>query len=266
MLPLFFIIIILIFVLVKFNPFNVKEVEVKAERVDCVNSEDLKTTADLLGQNILLIDGIFLEKKLKDNYFCVRRIKVDKNLPNEIILSVSGRQPVAILVGTKDKIEVSTSSGEASLSAEQASSSAMFNFMGGGDQFLVDDEGVIFSKDISGENPKIFFEGIILSVGEKLEDGVIKNALKILERVKIFGVDVNEAKIYSQNTLLVKAAPKMIFSLNSSIDLQLAALQLLLEQAKINEENMEFVDLRFEKPIVKYAPRKGKNMKGNKQI
>lgn len=256
----FIVLVVLILGLVIFSPLNVKEVEVKADMIDCASSEELKTTADLLGKNILLVDEQTTEKKLKDKYLCIRKIKIDKKLPNEIILNVSGRQPVAILVETKNeqvnKIEISTSSGEASVSAEQASSSAMFNFVGGGDLYLVDDEGMIFAKNISKEAPKIYFEGIVLSIGKKIEEGVVKNALKIQDRVKIFGVNVNEAKIYSQNTLLVNSAPKMIFSLNSGIDLQLAALQLLLEQAKINEENMEFIDLRFEKPIVKYAPKK----------
>lgn len=264
---LLLILIVLILGFLKYSPLKIKDVEVKADRVDCANSEELKTTTNLLGQNILLIDKTSLEKKLKGKYLCVRKIKIEKNLPSKIILSVSGRQPAAILVQSKEKIEISTSSGETSLSAEQASSSAMFNFgnevpkepsvhfLAGEDQFLIDDEGVIFSKE-GGSAPKIYFEGISLTVGKKLEEGIVTNTLKILDRVKVFGVEVSEAKIYSQNTLLVNSTPKMIFSLNLNLDLQLAALQLLLEQAKINEENMEFVDLRFEKPIVKYAPKK----------
>ena len=250
-----FILVILIATFLKFNLLSVGEIELKTNNVDCVTSDELKNTANLQGQNILFLNESSLEKRLKEKFLCIRKIKIHKNLPQKVILEVEGRQPVAILIESKIKESISTSRAEASLSAIEASVSAQFVFVGDGDKFLVDDEGVIFAKT-SGDAPKVYFEGIPLTLGKKIEKEIVKNALKVLEKVKDFGVEVGETKIYSQNTLLVNSTPKMIFSLNSSIDLQVAALQLLLQQAKINEENMEFIDLRFEKPIIKYAPKK----------
>ena len=50
--------------------------------------------------------------------------------------------------------------------------------------------------------------------------------------------------------------PKVFFRLDNEIDLQLASLQLILEKAKIDERILEFIDLRFDKPIVRFAPKK----------
>ncbi len=252
-------------IFLKFNLLNVNQAEVKSDQIDCATSDELKDLAGLLGQNILFIDEVSIEKKIKDKFLCVRNIDLKRNLPGKVTLEIYGRRPVAILIEVKEVDKISTGSGEASLSAKearlpdgQASASSLFNFYGSGEPFLTDNEGVIFAKKEVSGIPRIYFEGISLSVGKKLEEEVIKNALKILERIKIFGVEIKEAKIYSQNTLLVNGVPKMIFSLDPNLDLQLAALQLLLEQAKISEERMEFIDLRFEKPIVKYAPKKVK--------
>jgi len=245
----------LVFIFLKFAPLNIKEVEVKTNGVECTSPEVIKNVVDLSGKNILFLSDVSLEQKLKDKFICISKIKLHRGLSGKVILEVTGRIPVAILIESRVEENISTRSAEASFSAIESSPSGQFNFVGEGDQYLIDNEGVIFSKK-GGGVPKIYFEGINLIVGKKLEDGIIMNALKILDRIRVFGVQANEAKIYLQNIFLVNSVPKMVFSLNSNIDLQLAALQLLLEQAKINEENMEFIDLRFEKPIVKYVPKK----------
>ena len=150
--------------------------------------------------------------------------------------------------------------GEATKSASfsaQASSSAMLEEGAISGNFVVDNEGVMYSANTDQINtPKIYISGTNLTIGEQLTSIFIQNALKILEKAKTFDIDVREARIDSENIFLVNGLPRMIFKLSSNIDIQLASLQLILQKAKIDDVKIEFIDLRFDKPVVKIAPKK----------
>ncbi|MBI4038755.1 hypothetical protein HY384_02235 [Candidatus Daviesbacteria bacterium] len=49
--------------------------------------------------------------------------------------------------------------------------------------------------------------------------------------------------------------PRIIFRLSNSLDVQLASLQLILGKAKIDGSRLEFIDLRFDKPVLKFTPK-----------
>ena len=80
-------------------------------------------------------------------------------------------------------------------------------------------------------------------------------SLTILDKVKIYRLSITEASIF-EDVLMNNTAPKIIFKLRNDIDKQIASLQLILEKAKMETSKLEFIDLRFDKPIVRIAPKK----------
>lgn len=227
---------------------SVKEVVVKSQMINCATESEIREQAAVLGQNLLLINKNSKEKKLKNKFSCIKSVQIIRSFPNKVSIEVLGREPAAILVVLKTS--EATSSG--SLDEAIATSEAYFdpNKEEVTASSLVDSEGVIISSDAKNLNyPKIYSQ-------DKVEGIILKNALKVLIKLKNFGIALAEPKIYSQGILITSAKPKMIFSLEKNIDLQLASLQLILGKAKIDEENIEFIDLRFDKPIVRFAPKK----------
>lgn len=250
-LPLLIILLlILTFFLIRSNIFTIKTVDVRLEKIACGDSNQIKDSSKALGQNFFLINSAKIESDLKKNYLCIKAVKISRYFPNKIKLQVFGREPYVILVVLKT--EEATSSATLNQFIE-ASGSAIISFEQGEiENFVIDGEGIIYSQNIDQINiPKIYFPDDI-----KVESDLLKDVLKILERVKTFDLDTKEVKIYQRSILLVNAMPRVIFKLDANIDTQLASLQLILAQAKIDEANLEFIDLRFDKPIVRLAPKK----------
>lgn len=169
------------------------------------------------------------------------------NIKNTEILGdeIIARKPVAMLIGLQNIATTSAFLEEvATPSAQDASN-----------YFLIDHEGVIFSKALEKlDIPNIFFADKDILVGEKAE-GDFENALKVLSKVKEFGVDTQTSQILN-SFLIIFSLPKIIFRLDADINTQIASLQLILKTAKIDQVKLEFIDLRFDKPIVKFAPQK----------
>ena len=229
------------------NFFNIKKVDIALDKINCTDSETLRDSSGILGQNLIFIDSSKIINNIKNQFICVRKIVVSRQLPNKVKLSVSGREALGKLIKLN---------GEATRSAspeEIATPSAQI-FEG----FLVDEDGVVFSKDTEQSSiQSIFIDNIEISPGTKLGEGVT-NTLKILERVKIFNLNFQAVQILSNYLIIFPQIdnPKVIFRLNRDIDTQLASLQLILDKAKIDEDILEFIDLRFDKPIVRFAPKK----------
>ena len=79
-----------------------------------------------------------------------------------------------------------------------------------------------------------------------------------MDAVKKMGISVNESFL-NDSFFIIKdetSVIKVIFRLKNEVDIQLASLQLILDKAKIDEKELEFIDLRFDKPVVRYAPKK----------
>lgn len=234
------------FIFVYFDLLTVKSIDVSLDRLECASEQQIKGVVNILGQNFLMIDEKITAKKLQEKFFCVREVNFSKQLPNKIIMKVSGRKG-AVVLSSFQQVEATGSAQVIATSSAIPSK-----------QFLVDEEGVIFSDKIQSNLPILYIGTDGLTLGKKLPSGLVKNSLDILNKLKTFGLEVKEAKIDQQRYLLINTnmGIAIIFEANEKLDYQLAALQLIVTQAKINDEKMEFIDLRFDKPVVKYAPKK----------
>lgn len=243
--------------------FSIKSVEIHLSKIDCVDENKIRTSSNLLGENFFFLHYQKIEKSLKKNFFCIKSVSISKKFPSLVKLDVFGREAAVILVSLSEEATQSgaiesfiqaqaTSSAQASQSAQIA-----FPVIGSNEKFVVDDEGIIFSKNADQYNAQhIYITGFKLTLGKAIEDKMIGNALKILEKIKTFGMEFKDAKILSEKILLVNGMPKIIFKLDGDIEKQTASLQLILKTAKIDSNTLEFIDLRFDKPVVKFAPKK----------
>ena len=248
-LPLF-LIIVLSYLFLKSGIFTIKQVAVEAGSLSCATEKEIRNSANLLGQNFFLANAKAAEETLKDKFFCIKSAPVSRSFPDKVKIQALSRQPAAILAILKEK-EASMSSLLLNIATPSAAEIK--------EKFKVDSEGVVFSKETKELNiPKIYIFDPGISVGKKLESNHIGNTLKLLEGVKTFRVAVSESWIYDNIFIVNSNASKLkiLFRLDDQVDIQLASLQVILDKAKIDLKELEFIDLRFDKPIVRFAPKK----------
>ncbi len=246
-----FFIFAVFFLLLKLNIFTIKFLSYQPPSLSCADSEKIKNSTKLIGQNIFLVNLKKEESNLESNFFCIKSISFSRNFPDRIKITFQERKPVANLV------EGISATGSAVLKEFiEASSSAKFNFQSSeGKNFLIDSDGVIYlQSSVNPEAPLLFVSDLNLSLGQKVDQHLM-NSLIILEKIKTFGLNITETGIF-EKAFMINTTPKIIFALGNDISEQIASLQLILEKAKINLSQLEFIDLRFDKPIVKIAPKK----------
>lgn len=241
----FLIFLLFFFLFFKSGLFNVSYVEIITHNPVCVSQNQIDSS-QILGRNFFLIDTKKFEKSIKEKFICVKEITISPVLPNKIKVKIFGREGRAKLIAQRS--EASSSSELENIATPSADWSS--------DGYLMDAEGIIFSKDNSGLNlPNIFISGQSLFEGKKLIDNNAQNSLKILEKLNLFGLDVKFTLILDNN-FIVFSRPKIIFKLDDKVDTQIASLQLIMQKAKIDASQLEFIDLRFDKPAIKIAPKK----------
>lgn len=228
--------------------FTIKSVEVSLGQIDCADEEQIKKSSNIPGQNFFLLNRDVIEKTLKNKFICIQNINLSKLFPNKVKLEVLPRVPVVILTNLNEP-----QATESAILENMATPSAQFSQ----NSFLVDNMGVIFGKD-TGQimAPKIFVNNRTISIGGQINN--LPASLLILEKLKTFGLNVKSAGIVDENLIIFENnISKIIFRLDFGVDIQVASLQLILEKAKIDSKELEFIDLRFDKPIVRFAT-KGK--------
>lgn len=238
--------------------FSIKNIKVILDKINCVSEQETKDQSGVLGQSIFFIDNDLVKNKLKGKFICIQSVDISKQLPDKVKLTIFGRE--AVLALSTDKIlDASVSavldnlSQNATFSA-QASASAIQQL--DKNYFLSDNEGFIFGNTDQNLYIPILLYWDSLKIGSKLDTSFVKKILLIFEKFKTLQMPINETKIYPSNDILINSNNPILFSLDGNVEKQLAALQLILEKAKISNDNMSIIDLRFDNPVVRFAPRK----------
>lgn len=237
---------LIIILFLKSNFLKIQFIDVSLNNIACAKEQEVSNKSNLLGQNIFLIDQKKISADLKKSYICIKNIKLSKSLPSRVKLEALGRNPIALIFSIKD-FDASTSAlieNMATPSATQA-----------GEAYLIDEEGVIFAKDTDSLHlAKIAVFGVDISIGMEFPE-YLKKTLNILEELTRLGIENKKTYIFN-NLLITTSSPKVVFNFAREIDIQIASLQLIVQKAKIDESRLEFIDLRFDKPLIKIAPKK----------
>ena len=238
----------------KSNFFVIRKVSVQTKEVSCVMNEALTAELSLLGQNILFLDDKKITEKIKEKYLCLEDIKLERRFPGEIKLLVSGRVPLTRVVTYQQTPGLDLSSSDASPSSQSALidwSSLSF----ASPQFLADKKGVLFALSSDENFPLFFVPEQTVKLSQRLDAGLFEKVFLIFNGLNKEGIKVQEAKLVDQD-LLIYNPQKIAFSLKKDVNRQLISLQLILQKATIDDRKMELIDLRFNKPIVVYNPKK----------
>lgn len=248
LLPVLFVIIFLL--IARSNFFSIKHIDVQGDKINCVDNDQLKKDSGLYGKNFFTLNKQKSQEDLKIKFICIKNVIVGRIIPDKVKLEVLSRKPSAVLLSLRDK-----EASQSSLIENIATPGALANQ----DRYIVDSEGVVFSKNIDDADiPKIYMHDSEIAVGKILKNISINNSLKILDKIKTFGVTAKKSWIVEDFFIINPDTydPKIIFRLNHQIDIELASLQLILTEAKIDLRELTFIDLRFDKPIVRFAPKK----------
>jgi|SRR3989344_2054490 len=246
---------LLIFIIF-FSPlFRVKKLSFKMDSVGCTSESEIKNSIGLVGQWIFTFNNSF-QSELKRKFLCIREVKTKIILPNTLEINVSGRKPLAVI-----KILNSEASSAAVLadplpvSSESAKAARQlfldFSKLSSETAYIVDSEGVVFASGESTSVPSLFLSGRNLKLGETVRDELVGNAVFILSSLSVLNVNPVNSKLVG-STLVINSEPKLLFALVRDIKDQLASLQLILQEAKMEDATMEIIDLRFNNPVVKY--------------
>ncbi|KKS71196.1 MAG: hypothetical protein UV41_C0004G0020 [Candidatus Daviesbacteria bacterium GW2011_GWA2_42_7] len=227
---------------------RINKIEVTINNAVCTTEEGLRVESGLPGSNILFISEETVRRKLFDKFICIKDVSLKRQFPSVVKLTVDGRVAIAGLMTHKGiRMEATPSSQSALLdwSTPQLTSQP----------FLVDDQGVLFAQFQGEDLPKLFLPEQTVKVGQRLDEGLFKKISTVFTETRKYEINISEAEVLDQD-FLVLSPRKIAFSLKRDILKQLVSLQLILQKAKIDESMIETVDLRFDKPVVKFLPKK----------
>ncbi len=256
---LFFVFFILgLFVFFNTNLLKVSEVRFKSDLKRCTNTNSIEGFLDLKGKNIILIDESIIISKVKQKFSCLDNLTIKKIYPDKLEISLHERVPEMIVTfATEKEKKLELDLPEASAASSTA---GLFRFdieiATESGRVLVDKSGFIIS---SLGNELSEFAGLprvyLVNFGKQafiIENSIIPKTLTIIKSIN-FSFNTLTVK---EDMLFVSGEQNVVLSLSKEINRQLASLQLILQKATIDLKPIEFIDLRFDKPVVIYSPKK----------
>ncbi len=243
--------------------FNLQSIKFVPESLECASTEKIREILPR-GKNMLFLNSEELATIIKAKFPCLSSIRLRKQFPDTISVSISERIPAAFLkVGVFVPEPLVLDTPEATSSSQSAQPQVtrdefLFNDAEFPQLYAVDKEGVILTEN-PGYVPDIvtfYFESEReLRPSEVLDKDLIQNSLGILAQLKERSIAVDQAKV-SRDSLYILGESKYIFKLKKDPGRQVISLQLILQKAKIDSVSVDKVDLRFDKPVVVYNKKK----------
>lgn len=185
-------------------------------KTSCVSEDEL----GLKGKLIFTIDEKRLEKELKEKFSCVASLKLKKVYPGKVKVAIQVENPVAKIAGT---------------------------------QLTTTASGLVL--EVSRENlPLLHLPATTaVSPGQKITDEISLYAAKLAALLAKSDFHTANIRIVSPDIAVYDASDTVaIFSSNQLAQTQVDSLQLVLSKAKMGEQKIKKIDLRFEKPVITF--------------
>lgn len=262
-----FLCLVLLFVFFLSRLFLIKKITFHLNNLYCVDQATLEKNLNLVSKNILFLNQVKISQELFKKYPCIGKVDIINKYPQLVEVNIDSRKPALIL----NVLKLASDSGSLTASEVQiASGSSFLNIED--DKFslkeklVVDDTGVVFSNDFSKyQLPQTEYIGELLQIGGSGNESLAA-AIYIIKKLPQMSVDITRSLILGGRAVIVLSSQKIIFSLEKDKDIQLASLQLILQKAKMSTSGLSStkmgskvintIDLRFDKPIVIYTPKK----------
>ncbi|MCX7955884.1 MAG: FtsQ-type POTRA domain-containing protein [Patescibacteria group bacterium] len=213
-----------IFIKIFFNFFLIKNIKIiNSEKKDLLGIEEIKK------QQIFLLNEEEIKNILLRKNPDLKDVKIEKKYPNSIIINIFKDEEIAFL--------------EADIG-----------------YFYLSENGKIIFKSKNKKNeslPRInFYQKLIFNnylPGEKIYFKEILSSLKILKKmneidVKIISIDINGVDMILFNL----ENEKIFFGVEKDIDFQFFQFKKIFTYLKIEGKKYKEIDLRFDKPIIRF--------------
>lgn len=246
---------ILCVLLWKAEVLNIKKIVIEKNSAPCVDDQKLLSELKIKGELILLIDENNINKYILSKNICVKNIVLEKKIPDTVKIIINGRKGVARTVSFKNNLSINLKQLEATDSSQAALIDWSLPVSDSTDNFTVDDEGIVFAKNDENSLPFLYISDQMIQIGNKIKNIDFSKVALIFIKLPQMNINITQTKIIEHN-LQILGENKIIISLEKDILKQLASLQLILEKARIDNRTMEMIDLRFDKPVVKYVLKK----------
>lgn len=226
---LFFLFLIILFFIIKqissflFNSdyFKIKNILSNQAHIDFLSY--------LKEENIFKLNLKEIADQINKKYPSYRIVRLSKQLPDTVIIELKKRQPIAYL--------------------------RLIHYWG------IDEEAVLIElKEVPQSSlPVIYGLDAKLSnlkLGQRIQLTEVSQALEFIKKIKSkkFLESYNLKKIYVANLKDMKFfIDGLEIRIGEDIDKGLKLLELLLPELKKDFPKIEYVDLRFKEPVVKYA-------------
>lgn len=245
-----FILAIIIFsILFIFKNIVIRKLGININEAGCIDEQSVEKIINIFGKSFFT--SFEKEKEnLEKRFICIKSINFKKNFPDKITVSIDIRKP-AIIFYTSEASSVAQSI-DMVINPATDSAKILPNFS---NQFISDDEGIVYTTDDTGEIYKVNLLNRKLKVGDKIDSEQVKAMLQILASINSMGINAWENYLDAEDFYVKGDAKIIVFNLRSKLNTQIASLQLILQKAKIESEKIEFIDLRFDKPVVRYGKR-----------
>lgn len=240
--------------LLRLPAFAIKQVE----RVGAFEYQGFEQDInDFKGKNILLFQPAKEANKLEKKYPQILNITIKKVWPSSVTVLVNQRLPLSVL-GETLEIPVGTSSATQSATITKITKSyyidqAAVPFIELNESELNQFALATKSAVESGKSrlPLVLYtarQPII--VGKQITDRYISQVLQFIATYR--GGDVVSVKRYDADSGMVylQDGVRILFSLTKPVDLQVSALQTILESTTIERKKILVIDVRFENPVI----------------
>ncbi len=208
------------------NFFKINQVICFDNQHPCQADLWFKVNGLVLGKNLVLLSPLETEQLIKDELPGINQVKIEKKLPDKLIVHLTKRKPIAVVEADND-------------------------------YYQVDYQGIILDKLDQPTNLPLIASGefSVTADNYQLESPLILSSLDFLYQLLTKDIEARRVEITSSRELTVtlKIGPKILISLDKDLKKQVDSLQLILERAKIEGKQIELIDLRFDKPVITYG-------------
>ena len=213
---LFFIILSgLTYLFIFSSVFQVKNITILGN--EKTSAEEIRIIISNNTKNIFLADLEKIDIMLLEKYPQIANVSIKRNLPNALLVEIEERKPVAVIFKNEE-------------------------------YFFIDKEAVIFEKILERGSEMLVIKSEEEFIGKEQLSQILKINSALRDDLKIL---IQEIQVVSEKRVNIEVLEgwNIYFNLEKDLDLQIEEFSILLKE-KIsleNRENLEYIDLRFEK-------------------
>ncbi|MCX7881287.1 MAG: hypothetical protein N2482_02105 [Patescibacteria group bacterium] len=202
---------------------------IKQLEIECLDKNIRKQVVLFFkDKNLLFFSPQKTEKEIIKRYPLIKKVFFQKKLPDKLMLKIELEKPLAVLKTN------------------------------GGYLFLNEEGKIIIKKKGFDNNyPLInFYQQIDYSsfnLGKKIDFKDVLASLFFLKKIKDLGLKINQVEIKDLNMIVLKLREKeIIISAEKKKEVEVYQLLTILRYFKIEGKEFKVLDLRFDKPIIKF--------------